>query len=58
MIWILDASAAIEIVLQREHANSIQNDIRMANYVISPQLFVLEVANVFWKYNQFEGLGK
>ena len=52
MIFILDASAAIEIVLQRSQAERFTVHIAEADWVISPNLFIAEVTNVFWKYQK------
>jgi predicted nucleic acid-binding protein len=50
MIVVLDASAAVEIVLQREGAEQLGDVLRQADWVIAPTLFISEVTNVFWKY--------
>ncbi len=52
MITVLDASAAIEIVLQREQAEKITRCVTDADWVITPTLFMAEVTNVFWKYQK------
>lgn len=56
MIWIIDASAAIEVVLGQKHSETVGMILQEAEEVIAPELFVAEVANVFWKYHRFEGL--
>lgn len=56
MTCIIDASAAVELILGREHSMSIGNIIQDAEQIITPEIFVAEVANVFWKYHRFEGL--
>lgn len=53
MILVLDASAAVEIVLQRDSAQRLAKAVREADWVIAPTLFVVEVNNVFWKYQKF-----
>ena len=53
MILVLDTSAAVEIVLQRDSAQSLAEIIRGADWVIAPTLFITEVNNVFWKYQKF-----
>lgn len=53
MIVVLDTSAAIEIVLQRDSAQSLAEVVREADWVIAPTLFITEVNNVFWKYHKF-----
>jgi predicted nucleic acid-binding protein len=50
MIVVLDASAAVEIVLQRDGAEQLGDVLRQADWVIAPTLFISEVTNVFWKY--------
>ena len=52
MIVVLDASAAIEVVLQRDFASQIAEVILKADWVIAPNLYISEVANVFWKYQK------
>ncbi len=56
MILILDTSAAIEVVLQREHSKSFSNHISNADWVIAPDVYISEIVNVFWKYYQFDDL--
>ncbi len=53
MIVVLDASAAIELVLQRPCAKQISEKLRDADWVIAPNLYISEITNVFWKYQQF-----
>ena len=56
MIAVLDASAAIEIVLQRKKAKQFVRSVSEADWVIAPNLFIAEVTNVFWKYQKFANL--
>jgi len=56
MILILDASAAVEIVLQRENSVHFIDHIESAEWVLAPGLFIPEVTNVFWKYCKFGNL--
>ncbi len=56
MIIVLDASAAIEVVLRRKRASVFGQNILDADWVISPTLYVSEVSNVFWKYHQYHNL--
>lgn len=53
MIIVLDASAAIETILNRKSSKLLTNKIQQADWVIAPSLFVSEVTNVFWKYQKF-----
>ncbi len=47
MIIILEASSAIEIVLGRKWANDLIAQIERADWVISPDLFIPEISNVY-----------
>ena len=55
MIAVLDASAAVEIVLRRAQANRFAAIVKNADMVLSPLLFISEVSNVFWKYHRITG---
>ncbi|MFZ1792177.1 MAG: type II toxin-antitoxin system VapC family toxin [Anaerolineae bacterium] len=52
MIAVLDVSAAVEILLQKEKSRKFQTQCQQAAWVIAPDLFVSEIANVFWKYHR------
>ena len=56
MIVVLDASAAVEIVLQRENGKHFMHHVESAQWVLAPGLFIPEVTNVFWKYYRFGNL--
>lgn len=58
MICVLDTSAAVTVVLKRQEAAFIAGLLGQAEWVISPELFVAEAANVFWKYHLHSGLEK
>lgn len=47
MIAVLDVSAAVEILLQKEKSRKFQTQCQQAAWVIAPDLFVSEIANVF-----------
>ena len=53
MIIILDASAAVEIILQKQKGIALHRYIKDADWILAPRLFIAEVTNVFWKYYQF-----
>ncbi|MCK4619275.1 MAG: type II toxin-antitoxin system VapC family toxin [Desulfobacterales bacterium] len=53
MIIILDASAAVEIILQRQKGIALHRYIEDADWIMAPGLFIAEVTNVFGKYYQF-----
>jgi predicted nucleic acid-binding protein len=50
MIVVLDVSAAIEILLQKEKKEKFDATYKQASWVIAPDLFVSEISNVLWKY--------
>ena len=52
MIIVLDASAAIEIVLDRPRAGDFDLQLLKADKVITSDLYKAETANVIWKYIQ------
>ena len=52
MICVIDASAAIEIVLKKSGAVDLINRIMAAEKVIAPSIFYAETGNVFKKYIQ------
>ena len=56
MIIVLDASAAIEIVMQRNSAEDLSKYILKADWVIAPNLFIAEVTNIIWKYQKIAEL--
>lgn len=56
MIAVLDASAAVEVVLQRSMAGLLSKYLGEADWVIAPTLFISEVTNVFWKYRRLTDL--
>lgn len=49
---VLDASAAVRIVLGSEQAPPLLQALDDATIVIAPGLFVAEVANALWKYHR------
>ena len=53
---VLDASAAIEVALQRSRGMAFGAILKEADVVLAPDLFVPEVVNTIWKYHQFEHL--
>jgi predicted nucleic acid-binding protein len=55
MIVVLDASAALEITLQREQSAQLSQYIADAEWVIAPTLFIAETTNVMWKYKNLGG---
>ena len=53
---VLDASAALEVVLNRGRAEQFAEQLQQASEVLAPDLFVAEVVNTIWKYHRFENL--
>lgn len=53
MIIVLDASAAIEIALEKELSGIYKKLINSADVTIAPDSYIAEITNVFWKYRQF-----
>ena len=58
MILVLDVSAAAEFVLNRANKNRIESYLLKADLVIAPDIYISEIANVFWKYHCFESMPK
>lgn len=56
MIFVLDASMAVAMVLGHSTDKKILGKVSSAKWVIAPDLFVAEVSNVFWKYHHFEAM--
>ena len=52
MIVVLDASAAIEIVMGRKSGDRLAKYVLEADWVIAPTLFISEVTNTVWKYHK------
>jgi predicted nucleic acid-binding protein len=50
---VLDASAAIHLVMAADHATSLVDRLEQASSVAAPDLFFSEVGNGLWKYVQF-----
>lgn len=53
---VIDASSAIEIVLDRTHAAGLAEVLDRAEEVFAPDLFIAEVTNTIWKYAKFHKL--
>ena len=56
MIAVLDTSAAIDVVLNRAAARKFKKVLTDADRVVTLDLFIPEITNIFLKYHQFEGL--
>lgn len=58
MIVVLDASAAIEIILQLDQARLFEKTLSDSELVLAPDTYPSEITNVFWKYAHFSGMDK
>ena len=56
MRLVLDASAAVRIVLRGEQAPELLRVVGEATAVLAPGVFLPEVANALWKYHRAGGL--
>jgi len=48
--WVLDASAALHVVMRLPSAEPVIDKLEQANLVLVPQLYFSETANALWKY--------
>ena len=48
--WVLDASAALHVVMRLSSAEPIIERLEQATLVLVPQLYFSEAANALWKY--------
>ena len=48
--WVLDASAALHVVMRLPTAEPVIDELEQANIVLAPQLYFSETANALWKY--------
>ena len=53
---VVDASAAIEVALNRNRSAPIRQDIEDAEIVCAPDLLIPEFSNAIWKEHHFGGL--
>lgn len=58
MILVLDASAAVEMALNKKNANILKTACADADTVFAPDIYPSEITNVFWKYANFSYLDK
>ena len=50
MTAVVDVSAAIEILLQKEKKELFNTAYEKASWIIAPDLYIAELSNVVWKY--------
>lgn len=55
MIAVLDASAAIELILSRPAAEELSELLSKAERVLAPDIYVAEVSNALWKHANASG---
>jgi predicted nucleic acid-binding protein len=55
MILVLEASAAIDVLLNQGKFVEYKMEIEKADAVIAPELYVSAMANVAWKYRKLAG---
>ena len=48
--WVLDASAALHVVMRLPTAEPVIDQLEQATLVLVPQLYFSETANALWKY--------
>lgn len=53
MTVVLDASAAIEVFLNKPDAERFKTIISQADLILTPDTFPSEITNVFWKYASY-----
>ncbi|HDP34848.1 MAG TPA: PIN domain nuclease [Candidatus Hydrogenedentes bacterium] len=58
MIAVLDVSAAVEIILQREKKDLFIGCVKQASWVIAPGRYIAELSNVFWKYHKAKAISR
>lgn len=56
MTIVLDASAAIEVALNKELVSDFRRALNDADLVLAPDTYPAEVTNVFWKYASHSGV--
>lgn len=52
MTAVLDASAAVELVMARPAQKQVAMILQRCDWVLAPSLFIYEVANTMWKYHR------
>ena len=56
MIMVLDAGAAVEIVLDKADSHRFRKLLMQSELVLAPDTFPSEITNTFWKYALYSGL--
>lgn len=55
---VLDVSGAVSTLLQDEKKGTFKDYLSEANFIIAPELFVVELGNVMWKYVRFQNMSE
>jgi predicted nucleic acid-binding protein len=58
MIAVIDVSGVMEILLHKEKTDIFNKTLQNAVLVITPDLYVSELANTLWKYHKTKTLSK
>ncbi len=58
MIVVLDASAALEIALNRNDGNKFRECLVHSDVILAPDIYPSEITNTFWKYHVFSSLSQ
>jgi predicted nucleic acid-binding protein len=58
MIYVLDASAGVEIALNKETAKVLIDELSKASKILTTELYKAETTNVLWKYHRAGLLSK
>jgi predicted nucleic acid-binding protein len=56
VIAVLDASAAMEIALDKAEAMRFKKLLSASDLVLAPDIYPSEITNAFWKYGLYSGL--
>jgi predicted nucleic acid-binding protein len=56
VIAVVDASAAMEIVLERPRAEEFKAIVDASAFTLAPDVFAAEITNAFWKCRSFGGI--
>ena len=58
MIAVLDASAAMDVLLKMGDVDFLLNNIKAADIVIAPEIYVSEISNTAWKYTKLANFSR
>ncbi len=55
---VLDVSGAVSTLLQDEKKGTFKDYLSEADFIIAPEVFVVELGNVMWKYVRFQNMSE